>query len=339
MDSVHFTLGALFSFLYGTVIGSFLNVCIYRLPRNESLAHPPSHCPNCNTRLRVRDLVPLFSFLLLRCRCRYCKTRITWRYFIVEFITGLLFLACWWSLALRFPEQLWSGAGVLLLIALCAWAAAMLVTFVIDLETTYVIVPVTLVAMLAGLAFEVTWKLATGQGIGIWGIPYLPAAVPGMVIGFLFFIGIDWFGRLIFRKPGMGAGDSFIGAAIGALLGPIEALLSFGMAIVLGAVIGIVLMIIGRLVRSTAPGAEEERVKAPAAVQDAAPAGKGKKKRKGKRAAAAAPAEPAEDDLPQGYYMPFGPFLTAAAVAVALAPEWFVEMVKVFWVWWLTLYS
>ena len=316
-----FIAGAAMAFIFGITIGSFLNVCIYRLPLGESLVQPPSHCPSCNKRLRTADLVPLFSFLLLRGKCRYCGKRITWRYFIIEFITGLLFLACWWALATQYPQLMvtpdntLAPSGLILLASSWAFMAAMLVTFVIDLETTYVIEPVTWVGMAAGLIFEITLNCSLGKPIatqlGALTIPYLPWAVPGMIIGFLVFVLMDLFGRLIFRKPGMGLGDAYIGAAIGAMLGPKLALLSFGAAIFAGAVVGIVLIILGALLPAPAPGAAEARAaKSEGDLQD-------------------------DDELPQGRYMPFGPFLTASAMLVALAPLWVNESANRFFYWWL----
>ena len=76
----------------GLVIGSFLNVCIYRLPEGESIIKPPSHCPKCKKRLRGIDLIPVFSYLFLKGRCRYCKASISPRYVFVELITAVVFL-------------------------------------------------------------------------------------------------------------------------------------------------------------------------------------------------------------------------------------------------------
>ena len=93
------------AFLFGICIGSFLNVVVYRLPRagdDLNLSKPQwSFCPNCHSRLTAVDLVPLLSFLLLRRRCRQCKQPIAWRYFLVELMTGALFVA----LYLRFPQN------------------------------------------------------------------------------------------------------------------------------------------------------------------------------------------------------------------------------------------
>lgn len=80
-------------FLLGTIIGSFLNVCIYRIPRNGSIIHPPSHCPNCRTPLCWYDLIPILSYIFERGRCRYCGEPISLQYPIVECLNGLLYLA------------------------------------------------------------------------------------------------------------------------------------------------------------------------------------------------------------------------------------------------------
>ncbi len=328
IEQVKYLLGAIFSFLFGASIGSFLNVCIYRLPLNKSLNTPPSHCPTCNHRLGFLDLFPLLSYLFLRGKCRYCGVRITPRYFFVELITALLFLAFWHSACTRFSiEGIWTPAGVVMLTGTVVWVAMMLVTFVIDWETTYVIDGVCWVAMAAGIIAELSTKSLTGEAIAWQGIPYLPAAVPGMVIGFIFFIGVDLLGRAIFHKDSMGLGDSFIGAAIGALLGPGKSMIVFGLAIVLGAIVGIIMIVGGSLKKSKSPASEE---KAAAANVVSKPDKKNKKKGK----PVPAITETKEEE-PEGYYMPFGPFLTAAAVVVAFAPEWAARTVITFWTWWM----
>jgi leader peptidase (prepilin peptidase)/N-methyltransferase len=322
-----FLTGAIIAAIYGAVVGSFLNVCIYRLPRGESLVHPPSHCPTCDARLRPKDLVPVLSYLSLRGKCRYCKTRISPRYAVIEAITALLFLAVWWSLAVRFGETLLTTPGLGLVLAVSIFAAAMLVTFMIDLDTTYVIEPVTWVAMAAGLVAEICIHVMRAEPIqfSLWGmtIPYLPAAVPGMILGFVTFLAMNGFGWLIFRKPGMGLGDSYIGAAIGAMLGPGLAVLSFGMAVFLGALVGITLIIAGFIAKTPEPGAVESRQ----AKKDAQTRARAQEQ--------ADPFDEVEDDLPQGRYMPFGPFLTATAMAVALAPDWFMQSVRQLFAWWM----
>jgi leader peptidase (prepilin peptidase)/N-methyltransferase len=301
------------------VIGSFLNVCIYRLPLGESLLSPPSHCPKCQTRLRPADLFPLLSYtVLLRGKCRYCKAPISPRYFIIEFITGALFLAFWCSFAHLYQELLPSHSGMLLLAMAWIWASAMLVTFMIDLDTTYVIEPVTWVGMAAGIIFELTRRHIAQQPLfsvaHIAGVPlpYLDA-IPGMIIGFGAFLLIDQFGRLLFRKPGMGLGDSYIGAAIGALLGPGLALLSFGIAIFAGAIVGIIIIVLEKISPTPAP-------------------------RHADSTSEGALREILDDELPPGRYMPFGPFLTTSAVLLALLPDWVLLQTQHLWHWYLHLF-
>ncbi|NTW72382.1 MAG: prepilin peptidase, partial [Eubacteriaceae bacterium] len=83
---------AIIILIYGLVIGSFLNVVIYRLPNEQSIISPPSHCGSCNTRLRPIDLIPVFSWIFLKGQCRYCGEKISARYALVELLTGTLFL-------------------------------------------------------------------------------------------------------------------------------------------------------------------------------------------------------------------------------------------------------
>jgi len=84
---------AAFAFVLGLVLGSFLNVCIYRIPRGMSIVYPPSHCPSCGHRLSPLDNIPLLSYMLLRGKCRYCGASISPRYPLVELLTGLLVLS------------------------------------------------------------------------------------------------------------------------------------------------------------------------------------------------------------------------------------------------------
>ena len=94
------SLPAVIAFLMGAVIGSFLNVCIHRLPRRESIVFPASHCPACATPLRASDNIPLLSFVLLRGRCRTCRARISLRYPVVELANGLGYALILWRFGL-----------------------------------------------------------------------------------------------------------------------------------------------------------------------------------------------------------------------------------------------
>ena len=93
---------ALFAFFFGLIIGSFLNVCIYRLPEGKSIISPPSHCPYCQHRIKWYDNIPILSFILLKGRCRYCHKPISWQYPLVELTSGLftLFVYQKWGISL-----------------------------------------------------------------------------------------------------------------------------------------------------------------------------------------------------------------------------------------------
>jgi leader peptidase (prepilin peptidase)/N-methyltransferase len=236
---------AVFAFVLGTVVGSFLNVCIWRMPRDESIVQPPSHCPKCNTRLTVVDLVPLVSFLALGRKCRHCGAPISWRYFVVEAVTGLAFLAVWLSHGLHLDT-----------LAFFAFAAILVGVFFVEIEPDpehpgelAMIIPneFVIAGLVVGLARDGV-GLALGKPFGI-DIPLtnvylpIPESVAGIVLGAVVFVLIDLFSRLVFRKEGMGLGDVKLGAAIGAVLGPWAALISFAGAVALGAAIGIGLIV------------------------------------------------------------------------------------------------
>jgi len=112
-------------FLLGSIVGSFLNVCVHRLPRGESLVRPPSHCPHCRRRIPWGANIPLISWLQLRGRCRFCGAPIAARYFVIELLSAVLFAGCW----LRYGES-----SVWLALVYCLFLAGLVVAAFIDLE-------------------------------------------------------------------------------------------------------------------------------------------------------------------------------------------------------------
>jgi leader peptidase (prepilin peptidase)/N-methyltransferase len=217
------------------VVGSFLNVCIYRLPRDRSVVSPPSHCTRCGARLGVVDLVPLLSFLALGRKCRFCGSVIGWRYFAVELMTGLVFLAAWRSCG--------GGAQVV-----PCWIFASVVIAVVFTDLDHMVIPDALViaAVIAALLAEGVAVAAGRTPLLSVGLPgtglMLPRVVAGGVLGLAVFTFIRGFSQLLFRREGMGLGDVKLAGAIGAMLGPALALLSFGLAIGIGAVLGVALL-------------------------------------------------------------------------------------------------
>jgi leader peptidase (prepilin peptidase)/N-methyltransferase len=235
---------AMVVFVYGAVIGSFLNVCIYRMPKDESIIKPPSHCPKCNTKLTVLDLVPLVSFLALGRKCRYCGAPIGWRYFTVELATALVFVALY--ARYRFEADFFAFA---------LFSAALIAVFFIDLDHWIIPDQLSVFGIGLGIARDV-FGLATreaGHSLLRIPIPFTRVEVPmlwsiaGLVVCGAIFYGIAVFGELAFKKEAMGGGDIKLAAAVGAIfagslaqtLGLELALLSFFIAVFVGSVIGV----------------------------------------------------------------------------------------------------
>jgi leader peptidase (prepilin peptidase) / N-methyltransferase len=165
-----------FAFLFGSLIGSFSNVLIYRIPRKESVAFPPSHCPNCNHQLGVLDLFPIFSWLFLRGKCRYCGNPITSRYPIIEFISGLGYALIAWKVFGNYTLGTQYGFDrnyILEALGMMFLYTCLLVGSAIDLETKQLPDEFTLLPLFVGLALSV-W---------IGGVPGFYRALEGAIFG------------------------------------------------------------------------------------------------------------------------------------------------------------
>lgn len=196
------------TFVFGITIGSFLNAVIYRLPNGLSLLEPRhSICPNCKNTLTAIDLVPLFSFLFLGQKCRQCKQPISWRYFWVELLTGLMFV----SLYLRFPNNPATCVALLLCVA------CLVPIYFIDLATFTIPISLNLLLFLIALGRD-AWGIAqheAGHGL-LWG--WLPRSLAGAVLGVLIFGAVRVAGWLWKRQEAMGLGDVLLARGMGALL-------------------------------------------------------------------------------------------------------------------------
>lgn len=237
-------LGSLIAFVYGTVVGSFLNVCIYRLPNDESIVTPPSHCPKCNTQLRGWDLVPLFSFLFLGRKCRYCGEPISWRYFGVELLTGVLFVATY----LRYGYAIDFFPFVLFI-------SALLVAFFADLDTFIIPDQIPIAAIVIGVGRDVAHWVAGDLHMAHIPIPFTQFALPmlpsllGAAVCFALFYLVAYVSFYAFRpkdeadreeyEGAMGGGDVKLAAGIGAVVGLMPALVSFFIAVLLGTLVGV----------------------------------------------------------------------------------------------------
>jgi len=211
--------------LFGLAVGSFLNVCIDRLPRHESLFHPPSHCDGCGRRLRRRDLIPVVSYILLRGRCRDCGSHLTLRVPLVEVATAALFTLLGW----------YYGPGAAMGLA-WFFAALLLVIFVTDLEQQ--IIPNVIVYPAIALAFLVPWLTGSHD---------LISALIGASVGAGLLLPIAFF-----FPNGMGMGDVKLAALMGVLVGFPMIFVALLLGIVLGGLTAVFLLVTKRRGRKEA---------------------------------------------------------------------------------------
>ncbi len=217
------------SAVFGAVVGSFLNVCIYRIPLEKSVIRPRSACPKCGAPIAGYDNIPILSWFLLRGRCRHCQAPIAARYPLVEALTALLFALVWrrYGWDPRTPIY-WLGIGGLIL-----------GTFV---DFDHLIIPdrVTLGGIAAGLALSGVAPVLHGAPNWLEG---LSAATVGAIVG----SGSLWLvaevGRMVFKKEAMGLGDVKLLGAIGAFLGWKAVLFSLVFSSLVGSVAGIYLIV------------------------------------------------------------------------------------------------
>ena len=208
------TVFLLYAGLLGLSVGSFLNVCVGRLPRGESLVRPRSRCPRCGAGIAWYDNIPVFSWLALRGRCRSCREPISWTYPALELTTA----AIWVGLAAVYGPTWHALQGAILFSLLLAIAL---------IDGQHYLIPDAL--SLGGL----------GAGLALSLLPGAPTplvSVLGAALGFGVLLAVGILGEWAFRKPAMGGGDMKMMAMVGAFLGPAGAMLT----IFLGAVVGTV---------------------------------------------------------------------------------------------------
>jgi leader peptidase (prepilin peptidase) / N-methyltransferase len=220
-------------FLFGAIIGSFLTVCIARIPKRQSIAMPASHCPMCRTPIRWYDNLPLLSYLRLKGRCRSCGERISPRYFFVELLTAALAVA----LLLRFDL---SPAFFIYLV----FTAALVAVSFIDLELQIIPDVISLPGIAAGLLASL---LNYPWPRGHLALPPAPLdSLLGILAGGGFLFLVAWVYERLTGIEGMGGGDIKLLAMIGAFLGWPGVPLSLFFASLAGSLIGLSLMIATR---------------------------------------------------------------------------------------------
>ncbi len=209
--------------LLGLAVGSFLNVCIDRLPQNKSIAYPPSHCEACQHKLVARDLIPVFSYIRLRGRCRYCQASIPRKLLWVELATAAILALLYWHYRLN-PEL-----GVM-----AFYACLFIVIFVIDLEHSLILNKVVYPAMVVALLFSLYPWPWFSESIGM----RVAYAALGGAIGFVIFLLIA-----LVSRGGMGWGDVKLAALIGLATGFPLVFVAIIMAAILGGIVAVALLV------------------------------------------------------------------------------------------------
>jgi len=215
--------------LLGLAMGSFLNVCMDRLPRGQSIINPPSHCAACNRKLGIFDLVPLFSYLWLRGRCRYCQAPIPLRLPVVEGATSLLFTFLYWEF----------GLGLELAISLI-YASLLIVIFVIDLENQLVLDKVTYPGMALAFAFSFFWPdigMVSSLEVGGVKLGMMFSSLAGGGLG-LVAMALPF----IISRRGMGLGDVKLGALVGLMTGFPLVIVAILLSWISGGLVGAILL-------------------------------------------------------------------------------------------------
>lgn len=211
-------------FVFGSLIGSFLNVCIYRMPRGLSIVKPSSRCPSCSTPIKFYHNIPVISFMLLHGRCKYCNTKIPLRYPIVESLNALFYAAVIWRFGLDWHTPV-----------LFAFCSAMIVITFIDLDFQIIPDTITLSGIPIGIvagSLILPDPFARGTVVG------LKDAVIGLISGGgLFYI------IAVLSRGGMGGGDIKMMAMVGAFMGWKSIILTTFSGSLFGSVVGIFLMV------------------------------------------------------------------------------------------------
>jgi len=227
---------AFVALVFGLLIGSFLNVCIYRWPRDLSVVRPRSHCTSCEKTIAWYDNLPLASFLALRGRCRHCGARISWRYPVVELLTALLFF--------YFVREFGVTAAAL---KMCAFSAMLVALIFSDLEMRILPDELTLGGTLAGLVFSVFVPVPesivqavlwfTGTQLSGRSHSFVEAAAGAAAPAFLLWVA-GWFYERVRHREGLGFGDVKLIAMVGSFLGLSGALLTLAGGSLAGSLIG-----------------------------------------------------------------------------------------------------
>src|SRR5688572_9909604 len=218
-------------FIFGAIVGSFLNVCISRIPKGESVIHPPSHCPKCRAPIPFFYNIPLLSYLLLRGRCCSCGERISFRYFAVELLMA--------SLAVLLLYQF--GLGLAFVVGFVFVAALIVISF-IDLDVRIVPDVISLPGIVIGLVFSVIGHYFIRDSLDV--VPTPLGSLVGVLAGGGFLLAVAWIYEKFTGVEGMGGGDIKLLAMIGAFLGGPSIPLTLFFSSLGGSIIGLSIMLV-----------------------------------------------------------------------------------------------
>jgi leader peptidase (prepilin peptidase)/N-methyltransferase len=220
-----------FAIAIGACIGSFLNVVVYRVPAGLSILYPPSRCPHCLRQLAPRDNIPIIGWFLIKGKCRYCHTPISWRYPAIEAMTAFLF----WGLAACFG----TSTPVLILCFYAAFLSWLLVLALIDCDTMTLPNSLTQSGLVLGIIYQIS--LATINNSDRSALPKLLLfGIGGAVLGIWLLDIMRIAGRFFLQKEAMGGGDPKLAAMIGMWLGWENVLLTMLIAAAVGTLVGLV---------------------------------------------------------------------------------------------------
>ena len=228
---VYHYLYAGFAFIVGACIGSFLNVCVYRIPLNRSIVHPPSHCAACGAPIAWYNNLPILSWPLLGGRAACCGTRIDMRYWLVEIGTAFLFLAIW----LRYGE-----ADPIAAVIYAIMVSGLIIACLIDLDHYIIPDRFSLGGCVAGFIACAIHPSLLGQTTALGGFSW---SLAGAIVGALTLLAVAWVGTWLFKKEAMGMGDVKLLGAMCAFFGGTSIVWILPLSSFIGAILGVVLIV------------------------------------------------------------------------------------------------
>lgn len=209
------------TFIFGMCIGSFINVCIYRIPFSKSIAYPGSTCPSCSSSIRFYDNIPVLSYLLLGGRCRHCNASISFRYPLVEIMVGFLALCMLLNFGFTFEGFIYF-----------VFVASLIVLTFIDIDHQLIPDVITLPGILIGIAASFALPAISFKN-----------SIFGLLTGGGSLLAVAWTYHFITKKEGMGGGDIKLLAMIGSFLGWKGVLFTIFTASLAGAIVGVIIML------------------------------------------------------------------------------------------------